>query len=227
LPVGGETTQTRPKPTATAEAPTIAGRVLVTQPVTGSIRVTVPSVELVTQTAPRPPPAFRHLLGSCLRQLSLAALEGRGRCRLQLGKVVLEPGRDELVEMLRLVEVLELVLTEVSQGDVGDGVVAEQLASGLRDEHLTAVPGRADARRAVDAEADVTLASHGRLARVDAHPHAKLCVVGPHVLRKPALTRDRGRHGVLGPPEGDEERVPCVSISWPPCSAKVSRRIRW
>ena len=32
--------------------------------------------------------------------------------------------------------------------------------------------------------------------------------VGPRVLRKRALARDRGGHGVLGAPERDEERVP-------------------
>ena len=51
MPDGGETTQTRPNPTATLEAPTIAGSVPLRRPVTGSIRVTVPSEELVTQTA--------------------------------------------------------------------------------------------------------------------------------------------------------------------------------
>ena len=70
--------------------------------------------------------------------------KGAGRGRLQRGEVLLEPRRDELVEPLGLVQVLELVLAQVSQGDVRDGIVAEQLARRLRDEHLAAVPGCGD-----------------------------------------------------------------------------------
>ena len=81
--------------------------------------------------------------------------------------------------MLRLVEVLEPVLTEVAQADLRGPVVAEQLARRLRHEHLAAVPGRADARRTWTPMPDVALAAHAGLARVDAHAHAQLGALGP------------------------------------------------
>src|SRR6266545_2899052 len=107
----------------------------------------------------QPAPGLRHLLGSRLRQLPFAALEGRGRSGLERGEVVLEAGRDELVEPLGLVQVFEPVLAEVSEEDVRNGIVAEQLSRGLRNEHLAAVPGRADAGRPMHTEADVPLAA--------------------------------------------------------------------
>jgi hypothetical protein len=50
----GATTQTRPKPTAMPLTPAAAGIVLMTFPLPGSIRVTMPSTELATQIAPAP-----------------------------------------------------------------------------------------------------------------------------------------------------------------------------
>src|SRR5262245_54277478 len=54
LAVGGDAIQTRPKPNATADAPTAAGKCLVARGASGAIRDTVPSTEFVTHTAPSP-----------------------------------------------------------------------------------------------------------------------------------------------------------------------------
>ena len=89
-----------------------------------------------------------------------------------------------------------------------DRVVAQQLARGLRDEHLAAVPCCADAGRAVDAEADVALAAHGRLARVDAHADPELASPSGQSCSASRRWHAIGSSdGVLGPAEGDEERV--------------------
>jgi hypothetical protein len=105
------------------------------------------------------------------------------------------------------------VLTQVPQGHVGNRIVTEQLARRLRDEHLAAVPGRADASRTMDAEADIPLAADRRLAGMDAHAHQKRCSLRPRVLAEASLARNRSRHPVLRTPEGDEEGVPlCIDL---------------
>jgi hypothetical protein len=42
---------------------------------------------------------------------------------------------------------------------------------------------------------------------VDTHADTKLGVFRPGMFLETALARDRSRHRVLGPPEGNEERV--------------------
>ena len=59
----------------------------------------------------------------------------------------------------------------------------------------------------MDAHAHVALAAHGRLARVDAHPDAKVAVLGPRVVCEPELAGNGSRDGALGTAERDEERV--------------------
>ena len=56
-------------------------------------------------------------------------------------------------------------------------------------------------------EADITLTTDGGLAGVDTHADTKLGVVRPGMFFETALAGDRSRHRVLGPPEGNEERV--------------------
>jgi hypothetical protein len=82
--------------------------------------------------------------------------------RLQRRKL----GEAELVEMLRLGQVLESVLAEG-----GDFVSLDQVARRLREKHLAAVAGGADSRRAVHVDADVAFVRHDRLAGVDPHAY--------------------------------------------------------
>ena len=153
----------------------------------------------------RPPPALRQLFSGRLRELSLSTLERCGRRGLELREGLEEPGRDQLIEMLRLVKVLQLVLAQVTQRDVRDRILAKQLAGGLGDKYLAPVTGSADPGRAMHAKADISLAAHSRLARVNAHPDAKLRAVRPSVRAEAALARDCSRYRVLGASEGDEE----------------------
>ena len=99
------------------------------------------------------------------------------------------------------------MLAQVDEGVAGD-VVEQQVVGRLGDEDLAAVPGRADARRAVDADADiavgaVVVASDG----VDAHPDADLGAVWPAVVGQRMLGVGGCRDGVARPLEGHEEGV--------------------
>src|SRR5205085_4113923 len=64
---------------------------------------------------PRPPHLRDRLLGR-FGKLALTALEERRRGRLQRREALVQAGRQQLVDPLRLVEVLQRVLTEVAKG---------------------------------------------------------------------------------------------------------------
>ena len=99
------------------------------------------------------------------------------------------------------------MLTEIPERDVARQLVGDQLARGARDQHLPAVAGSADPRRAMHVQADVIILSDFRLAGVDAHPHAHVDALGPTLGRKRPLRAHRGGDRVARPREGDEERV--------------------
>jgi hypothetical protein len=100
------------------------------------------------------------------------------------------------------------VLAEVPEGDVGRQLVGDQLARGARDQHLPAVSGSADPRRAVHVQTDVVVQADLRLAGVDAHPHAHLDALGPALGRQRPLRAHRSGDRVARPREGDEEAIP-------------------
>jgi hypothetical protein len=106
-----------------------------------------------------------------------------------------------------VLDVLEMLLPEVVDGDTVRELVAEQRARGLREQDLAAVPGRGDARRADHVEAEVTLLADVWLAGVHAHTHEQLPSARPLVVAQRALRVDRGGHGVARTREGEEERV--------------------
>jgi hypothetical protein len=112
--------------------------------------------------------------------------------RLQRRKLA----RTQLVDPLRRRHVLQAVLAELDQA-----VGTHELAGGLGDEHLPAVPDRGDARGAMDVEPDVPLVGDDRLAGVDAHTHAD----GPR--RQRLLPHPGGGQRVTCARERHEERV--------------------
>src|SRR5205823_2466145 len=121
---------------------------------------------------PFDPPAEipRHRVGPALLRLG----PGRGE------RSVLFVQR-ELVDVLVL-DVLQVLLAEVAHADALGEIVADERTGRLGGEDLPAVAGRADACRPDDVQADVSLLADGRLARVQAHPHADLGPAGPRVL---------------------------------------------
>src|SRR5207302_4098962 len=76
------------------------------------------------QPALSPPRADQALDGilSSFGKLALASLEGRGGGSLQRREHLSQPGRDELVDALRLVQILQLMLAEIAQRDVREWI---------------------------------------------------------------------------------------------------------
>jgi hypothetical protein len=86
-------------------------------------------------------------------------------------------------------------------------VVLEQRLGRLRDEDLTAMPGRSDPRRAMDGKSRVAAVVRDGLARVQAHPDFDLDTVRPPVGEQRELALDCCQERVAGAREGDEEGV--------------------
>ena len=128
-----------------------------------------------------------------------------------------EDGVAELVEALRLAQILESMAAEIDQRAEAAGSV-----HGLLREHdLAAVRRRADPGTAVDVQSDIALGSDFRFARVDPDADTDRCA------REARLCLLRGGQCVTGSREGGEELVsPCASTSTPPYAQKASRRMR-
>ena len=119
---------------------------------------------------------------------------------------------DQLQHAFGAAEVLEPVLAEIAQRDARRERVAHEQARRLGQQHLTAVTGVRDPRRAVDVVADVVSAggrgAQAGLAGVQPHPHADDRPLGEHVRCERALRRDDRRDRRRGALEHVEEAVP-------------------
>ena len=158
----------------------------------------------------------RSQQGATLGDLALAADEG-GQLAGQVAEpplvgaqgreVRVEAGGRDLVEPLRLGQVLELMLPEIDEGDLGRDIGGHEVAGGLRDEDLPAVAGRADACRTMDVDAHVAGRGLGGLAGVDAHADADVGAVRPLVARDAALSGDGAEECRPGRGEREVEAV--------------------
>ena len=135
------------------------------------------------------------------RQVGAAAEAAQRR------EVVGQVRHHEVVQVLRLVEVLEPVPAEVADRRLR-AEVADQGAGGLRDHRLAAAGGGGDPGRAVHVDADVAVLVRLRLAGVQPDPHADVDVVGPGVAVQQALALEGGGDRRAGGGEDDEEAVP-------------------
>ena len=113
----------------------------------------------------------------------------------------------ELHDALRLVDVLEPDRAELDLTHAVRQRARHERGGRRREQDLPAVPGGADARRAVDVDPDVALLADDGLAGVDAHADAELGPVRPVMARERLLRRDGGRDRVLRAAEAVEERV--------------------
>ena len=113
----------------------------------------------------------------------------------------------ELVDLLRLVDVLQLPLPQREDGDAFRQRRADERTRRLREEDVAALGRGADASGAHDVEAEVPLAAERRLARVEPHAHAHGRVVRPDGRRVGTLRFHRGLDRVACPREREEERV--------------------
>ena len=80
---------------------------------------------------------------------------GDGVQAAERGEVGGQAGDDQLEDPLGAAEVLEAVLAQVAQRDARGERVAHEQARRLGEQHLAAVAGAGDARRAVHVVADV------------------------------------------------------------------------
>jgi hypothetical protein len=100
--------------------------------------------------------------------------------RPQRRERLLEAGDDDLEDLDRPVEVFEPLRAEVLRR-AGQLLllVLEKREGRWRDQDLTAVPGRTDARGAMYRKAEVAVGSERRVAGVDSHPHLHHGPFGP------------------------------------------------
>jgi len=86
-------------------------------------------------------------------------------------------------------------------------LVLDELPRRVRQQNLTAVARRTNARATVDAHPDISFATDERLTSVDPHPHTDGDTVGPGLRGEPALRGYSGANRVARAREGDEERI--------------------
>ena len=153
-----------------------------------------------------------------LGQLLLPAEERRRRHR-QVRPVQRLERRErrvsELVHALGSREVLEAVLAEVGERELGE---ARRCCG---NEHLAAVAGGGDARGSMDVVADVALVREQRRARVQPGSHADRALRRAH---RSSPRRPRAAPGAVG--NAKKNASPCVSTSTPPSAAQASRIAR-
>ena len=178
-------------------------------------------------SAPRPPPPRCQLLGRRLGELALAALERRCGRRLQR-RELLAAGRARRAGRCARLVACPSADARRDRGPVGRPEIVLDAGRGSSgDEHLPAVPGGADARAAVDAEADVAAAAQRRLARVDSHAHPNRVPSGHACAGEPALAAIAADDRIARSRKGDEERVALGVDLVAAVSANASRRSRW
>ena len=161
----------------------------------------------------------------CRERLGAPALRPRLGRRLQRRELARAAVDRQLVDVLVL-DVLQVRLAEVVDADALGQLVPEQRARRLRDEDLAAVARRADARRAHDVEPDVALVADRRLAGVQPHPHAHVLALRPLSSRSARCAATAASTAERARANEKKNASPCVSISVPSCSPKVSRMIR-
>jgi hypothetical protein len=122
--------------------------------------------------------------------------------RLRCWKVGREPVGEQLVETLRLRQVLQAMGAEVEDADPVRCVVAEGRPRFRRDEDLPAVCRAHDPCGAVDVQPGVKPFCDDGLAGVDPDPDAERTRVGER-----ALTRDGGADGVAGARKREVEAI--------------------
>ena len=126
---------------------------------------------------------------------------------LCMAEVARKSGDVELEQVLRIDEVLEPVRAQVPNGHAIGQPSLHERASAFRDDDLSAVGGRGDARRAMDVESDVIPAFDASLSCKQAYPHADDDAVRPGCLGEPLLGLYGRRDGRRRVPERHEEGV--------------------
>ena len=125
----------------------------------------------------------------------------------QRREAVPEAWMGELEDALRAAEALELVLAEVLERGAVRELVNDECGRGGREQHLTAVPGGHDARRAVQGRAEVVALARRRLPGVQPHANAEWSGLAPRLFQKVLLGAEAGADTVDGRVEDGHEAV--------------------
>jgi hypothetical protein len=123
------------------------------------------------------------------------------------GEFARQVRRDQLIQALGPIEVLQSVLAEIGDPDVIGEVVLDERPRDAGHQDLSAVRRGRDSRRPVHAESHVAVGTHGRLARVQPHPHPHRFTVRPRLRRERALPGDCRGSRRRRARKGREERV--------------------
>src|SRR5581483_7124924 len=113
----------------------------------------------------------------------------------------------DLEDLLKPGDVLQTEESEAPQRRVLGKTGSREVATQLREEDLSAVCGRGDPVRLVDAYADVVVADDLCFSGMDTHTDANLRRRRPRMAAQLQLPLDRGRKRVGNPLERYEERV--------------------
>jgi hypothetical protein len=70
--------------------------------------------------------------------------------RPERGELCGKPGRDDLKEMLGVLQIFEVVPTQIAETHTFTKALLDKLGRGVRDENLAPMAGRADPRGPVD-----------------------------------------------------------------------------
>ena len=149
-----------------------------------------------------------------------------GRQRGQRWEVRRQIADDELEEVLGAIEVLEPVLTEIPERDVGRQLIGDQLARGAGDQHLPTMAGRADPRRAMHVQADVII---GRTSASPVWTPIRTRSSTPSGQRREASDRcalTAAAIASLARAKATKNASPSVWTSRPSCSSNAARSRR-
>ncbi len=117
-------------------------------------------------------------------------------------------GRAHLVHLLGAPEAAQLHAAEVAQRDAGRQPIGDELGGGLRDQHLTALPERAQAGGAAQRGTEVVAVLDLCLTGVEAGAEPQLDAIRPRLGRDRLLEREGTFDRVGGTSEGRQRAVP-------------------
>jgi hypothetical protein len=129
-------------------------------------------------------------------------------------KVVRNTVCEQLVEALRVGQILQTVPAKVAETKAVDLLFGQELVDHLGNKHLPAVRSGCDSCGTVNRESNVFVPAHQSLPGVKSHPNAKLYGRGPLLRGNPLLYLTGGRDGVAWTDERNEERIAfCIDFA--------------
>ncbi len=118
-----------------------------------------------------------------------------------------QAGGDQLVDMLRRLDVLEPVPAQVTHGHPGGQPGLRKLPCRVGQHYLAAMRSGRDPRRPVHVEPDIAVLVPGRLTRVQAHPDPHGDAARPVMPGQGALAGHAAADRIPGRLEHDEKAV--------------------